>query len=591
MNISSSYDKFPVKDMPGYENEAVSGWRAVADTLKTRAQEVLKAKNRCIIVVDCYPGTDTNEVTGGLENIGAEAVFFSDDCTLLPEVLDEKLAENMTEDRVFGVMTTKTLDFAFDSDLIASAKTAIEAIETGIILVYGVGAALLAPGDILVYADLARWEIQLRWRKGLTNWRCNNPDAPILSKYKRGFFAEWRFADKHKRSIFQNIDFVLDTNRPKNPVMVTEKGFWAALNKVASEPFRTVPYFDPGVWGGQWMKDVCGLDRDQENFAWSFDGVPEENSLLFAFGNNILEIPAMDLVLSHPIDLLGQRVHARFGAEFPIRFDFLDTVGGQNLSLQVHPLTEYIQENFNMRYTQDESYYILDAKEDSSVYLGTKTGISPDEMISALKEAESGGNPFPADDFINKFLVKKHDHVLIPAGTIHCSSSNTMVLEVSATPYIFTFKLWDWGRLGLDGLPRPTHIEHGQKNIQWNRDTEWVKTQLLHRETILYQEEGCKIERTGLHEREFIDTFRYTLSAPCRIFTGDSVNMLNLVDGDECVVSSPNGHFEPFVVHYAETFIVPAGVTEYVLAPAKPDKEIMVLLATVQNPSGTYPEK
>lgn len=591
MNHQSSYDKFPIKNMNGYENEAQKGWQAILETIKSKAQEILKAKNRCVIVVDCYPCTDTAELLDGLKNLEATAVFFSDDCAFTPEKLDEKLADNMTEDRVFGVMTTKTLDFCFDRNLISEATTRIQAVEKGIILVYGVGASLLAQPDILIYSDLARWEIQLRWRNGLSNWRCNNSNAPILSKYKRGFFAEWRFADKHKKTLFSKLDYLLDTNRPGDPVMVSKKGFDAALKRVSAEPFRTVPYFDPGVWGGQWMKDVCGLDRSKENFAWSFDGVPEENSLLFAFGDTVMEIPAMDLVLSHPAELLGQRVHARFGAEFPIRFDFLDTIGGENLSLQVHPLTEYIQENFNMRYTQDESYYILDAREDSSVYLGVKKGISPEKMMSALRTAERGEKPFPAEEFINKFPVKKHDHILIPAGTIHCSSSNTMVLEVSATPYIFTFKLWDWNRLGLDGLPRPTHLDHGEKNIQWNRDTDWVQEQLLHRERVLYEEEGCKIERTGLHEREFIDTFRYTLTAPCRILTGDSVNMLNLVDGESAVITSPNNSFEPYTVHYAETFIIPAAVDEYIISPEKPGAEIKVLLATVQNPSGSYAVK
>ena len=114
--------------------------------------------------------------------------------------------------------------------------------------------------------------------------------------------------------------------------------------------------------------------------------MPEENSLLLEEGGTVMEIPAQDLVLTQPRALLGERVHARFGAEFPIRFDFLDTVGGQNLSLQVHPLTEYIQQNFGMHYTQDESYYILDAvpESDTAVYLGVKTGVNPDEMISAL---------------------------------------------------------------------------------------------------------------------------------------------------------------------------------------------------------------
>ena len=100
-------------------------------------------------------------------------------------------------------------------------------------------------------------------------------------------------------------------------------------------------------------------------------------------------------------------------------------------------------------------------------------------MISDLESAQRGEIVFDADKYINKFPAKKHDHFLIPAGTCHCSGKNAMVLEISATPYIFTFKLWDWQRLGLDGLPRPIHIEHGKQVIQWDRTTDWVKENLV----------------------------------------------------------------------------------------------------------------
>ena len=109
------------------------------------------------------------------------------------------------------------------------------------------------------------------------------------------------------------------------------------------------------------MKEVCDLPREAENYAWCFDCVPEENSLLLGFGDVSVEIPSINVVFQRPHELLGEAVHARFGTEFPIRFDFLDTMDGGNLSFQVHPLTEYIQQQFGIHYTQDESYYLLDA--------------------------------------------------------------------------------------------------------------------------------------------------------------------------------------------------------------------------------------
>ena len=140
-------------------------------------------------------------------------------------------------------------------------------------------------------------------------------------------------------------------------------------------------------------------------FAWCFDCVPEENSLYLGFGEVRFEIPSIDLVFSYPRELLGNPVYGRFGDEFPIRFDFLDTMDGGNLSLQVHPLTQYIQEKFGMHYTQDESYYILDAEEDASVYLGVKEGIVPEEMINALTEAQHTGH-FDAEKYVGNYPVK-----------------------------------------------------------------------------------------------------------------------------------------------------------------------------------------
>ena len=335
-----------------------------------------------------------------------------------------------------------------------------------------------------------------------------------------------------------------------------------------------MPYFDPGVWGGQWMKEKFDLDPSKKNYAWSFDCVPEENSLLMDVGGIVLETPAINLVFRHPHELLGEKVHARFGAEFPIRFDMLDTMKGGNLSLQCHPLTEYIQDTFGMHYTQDESYYLLDADASASpvVYLGKKTGVTREEFADALRASEKTGS-FDALRYVNAFPAKKHDHFLIPGGTIHCSGANCMVLEISATPYIFTFKMWDWGRVGLDGRPRPIHVEHALANIQFDRDTEWVRKNLVGRVETISDRPGVKEERTGLHEREFIETRRHWFTEPVAHDTCGGVNVLNLVEGEEATVESPIGAFAPFTVHYAETFIVPAAVGKYVVRPSGPGAE------------------
>ena len=167
------------------------------------------------------------------------------------------------------------------------------------------------------------------------------------------------------------------SGRPQNDIGRTVAAGFGG-NRNPSIPRETL--LRSRTWGGQWMREVCDLADGPPNYAWCFDCVPEENSLVFEFGGELVEVPAIDLVFSHPRELLGEAVHARFGTEFPIRFDFLDTMAGGNLSMQVHPLTEYIQQHFGMHYTQDESYYLLDAGDDSCVYLGLREGVDRDGL-------------------------------------------------------------------------------------------------------------------------------------------------------------------------------------------------------------------
>ncbi len=573
-----NYDKHPVKSVRGFDCQAFEGEETIASELQKKLVET--GKNKQLLCFDYYPGVDTEGLKRLAKRLSPACILDMNEAAKPEEVLEREFSDFITDDRVFGVMCHRNVETLYVSNRLEAIKKKIDETESGLVVLIGFGTRLIAEGDVYVYCSLTRWEIQLRYRKGAPNWNHTNYDAPVLSKYKRGFFIGFRMADRYKKRNIGAIDYLLETEDPDHPKMITGEAYKEALRCFANEPFRLEPYFDPGVWGGHWMQNNFELDPDAVNFAWSFDGVPEENAVNVRFGNVVVKLPAIDVVLQKPVELLGNRVHARFGTEFPIRFDMLDTVGGGNLSLQVHPLTEYIQDTFGMHYTQDESYYILDTgKEEGYVYLGVKRGVDREKMAADLRSSSKGEMLFPAEDYVNKVPVKKHDHVLIPAGTVHCSGQDVMVLEISATPYIFTFKLWDWGRIGLDGKPRPIHVEHGLKNIQWDRDTDFVYDQLIHREKTVEEREGVKAERTGLHEREFIDTVRYTLSAPCEVTMKDTVHVMNLVDGKSALIESVDGSFEAFEVHYAETAIVPASVGRYRIVPL--DTEIKMIVASI----------
>jgi len=570
----ANYDKWPTIHVPDSGAAAWRGWTAVAERLREALATASVGNRAPVLVIESYPGVDDEEISTALAHVLGDALWIPAREAMLPAAeVDRLIAPYLGgEDPLFGYLSHLQLDEFFVPEKRAALRATLET-STRPVVVIGPGAALLAPKpSILVYADLPRWEAQQRQRRGaIANLGSDNRSLKASLQYKRAYFIDWRVCDRHKQHTLDRWDFLLDTCVQGDPKLVSGNILRRAFAHCVTRPFRVMPLFDPGPWGGQWMKEVCDLDRSQPNYAWCFDCVPEENSLLLQFGSVRIEIPALDLVFAQPQALLGEPVYGRFGPEFPIRFDFLDTMGGGNLSLQVHPLTYYVQERFGMRYTQDESYYLLDAKPGAAVYLGRRNDADREAMFAALEAAQRGGPSFDADRYVARFPAGKHDHFLIPAGTLHCSGRDCMVLEISATPYIFTFKLWDWGRVGLDGLPRPINIARGRANVRWERDETYARNRLINQVSAIRSGPGWREERTGLHEAQFIETRRHWFTGltphdTCGERRG-SVEVLKLVAGEEALVESPDDAFAPFVVHYAETFIVPAAIGRYTLRP------------------------
>ncbi|QEE28921.1 mannose-6-phosphate isomerase [Terriglobus albidus] len=575
------YDKTPYLQVTTQDSDCLDGWPAIAEAIRASLPT-----GSGLVCIECYPGVFVDELSFFLhKELGPHLQLFAADWYLSPDQIDQLVEPYLSDDPVFGRMNSLAIRDFIDSEKLEATRADLPSMATDITIVIGTGASFLLPKfDLLLYADMARWEIQQRQRRGeIGNLGIPNRSERSSLKYKRSFFIDWRAADRLKTEVLPRSNFLIDTNIPSLPKMISTEQLQAGLSATVHQPFRVVPFFDPGPWGGHWMEEVFDLPRDQANYAWCFDCVPEENSLLLRFGKKTVEIPALDLVLFHPMELLGQAVVSRFGAEFPIRFDLLDTFEGGNLSLQVHPRNEYIQREFGMKYTQDESYYILEAKPNGSVYLGLKADINCETMAKELRAAQADDDTeFEAERYVNRFPAQKHDHFLIPAGTIHCSGRDTVVLEISATPYIFTFKLWDWGRVGLDGRPRPIHLDHGIENICWDRTTTWVEQALINRSETIAESDGWREELTGLHSAQFIETRRHWFTGTVPHDTKGNLNVLNLVHGPEAIVESPAGAFPPFTVHYAESFIVPAAVGAYTIRPATPGTTCATIKAFVR---------
>jgi len=441
------------------------------------------------------------------------------------------------DDPLFGRRCTlKMRDFVAPTKLPAAKRR----------IVYGSGAALVTDG-FLVYLDVPKNEIQFRMRAG-------NP----RTTYKRLYFVDWPVQREHQRELLPKLDLIVDTQRPDEPTAMSGATLRAALTQMSRNFFRVRPWFEPGPWGGQWMKQrFPGLPADAVNLAWSFELIVPENGLVFERDRKRVEV-AVDWLMFHDHKAVLGNCAERFRYEFPIRFDYLDTFDGGNLSVQCHPRPDYIRQHFGETFTQDETYYITDCAPDANVYLGFRDGVKPDEFRNAL------ASTLDVERWVNKIPAQKHGLYLIPNGTIHCSGKNCLVLEISATPYIFTFKMFDWNRLDLEGKPRPLNIDRALENLYFDRPVSELMSQphviepgLIHLPT---------------HREHFYDVHRFEFTGSVSARTEGSPHILNVVEGESVILETGNGLRKRF--NFAETFVVPAAAESYRLVSERPVKVI-----------------
>lgn len=474
------------------------------------------------------------------------------------------------DDPVFGTRFTGHLRDFFDTHAVLQLQPDPNA---DISIVYGCGAALVDWADsALVYVDIPKNEIQFRSRAKCANNLGKVQALDPKPAYKRFYFVDWPVLNAHKAELLARIDIVVDGQHPDDPTFMLGDDLRAALTALSQTCIRVRPWFEPGPWGGQWIKQhIPQLAQDVPNYAWSFEAILPENGLLFRSDGLLLEVSFDCLMHQHYREVLGKAA-ARFGTEFPIRFDLLDTFEGGNLSVQCHPRPDYIKQHFGENFTQDETYYILDCAADAQVYLGFCEGIQPAAFRAALERSYQEGSPFDVERFVNIEPAQRHDLFLIPNGTLHCSGRNTLVLEISATPYIFTFKMYDWMRMDLDGAPRPLNIARAMDNLYFERQGQRAKDELIAKPNVIAHGVDWQLVHLPTHPEHFYDVHRIEFANEFVCETQQQCHVLNLVEGTSILIELKDGARQRF--NFAETFIVPAAVQRYRLinegnAPAK----------------------
>lgn len=185
--IPCNYDKLPCTPVDGSLRK---GW----DDITKLWKQLFSKKEKNVLVFETYPGVYKEEIVAGLNLLCPDIFIDMEDLYKEEEEIRCMTERYMTDDVLFGYISSLSVADYLDPGKVEKAIERIHAC-TGTVVIYGTGAALVCPEpDLLVYADMARWEIQQRFRRHeVKALGVDNRQDAVSLQYKRGYFNDWRY--------------------------------------------------------------------------------------------------------------------------------------------------------------------------------------------------------------------------------------------------------------------------------------------------------------------------------------------------------------------------------------------------------------
>lgn len=579
----SPYDEPSAINRPQLSEETITslvkGINNVAEEIVT---QMLREEGGAIYAIEGYPSVDflplVNMCVGKIQLAGCDAkVINVADYYLSAAELEAKFAPYLPMDRkkdpvlLFGKRFEEGYPGIFDSNAYARllCELKLARAEKQTVLIYGFGSThseeLRELVDKIIYMDVIPKEAVLRAKSGRMVNIGDKVAKPFKQMMRRAYYVDFDISLLLRRELMRNgcVDFYIDSTNEYR--MLPKKAFDETMHALAQQPFRTTPVYIEGVWGGQFVKKLRNVPEVMKNIAWSFDFIPMEVSVRIEIGDDIMSFPFYTFLQNEETAIMGERCVDKFDGFFPIRFNYDDTYHSSgNMSIQVHSGAEYNKENFGEFGRQDESYYIVEAGHGAKTYLGFREEIDPDEFLEKAKESEKKHTVIDYKKYINAVDSKPGVQVMIPAGTIHASGQNQVILEIgSLTVGSYTYKLYDYLRLDIDGVPRPIHTYHGENVLRKERKANWINSNVVQTPRVVREGENWRETILGEHELLYFSLRHLEFETEIEDDTNGKFHVLSLVNGRQVMIESIDNPSVCYKQNFMDIIVIPASVGRY----------------------------
>ena len=447
-----------------------------------------------------------------------------------------------------------------------------------LVVVYGYGSLIreFRPlYDVKCWFDITPMNSMLRIRAGEYANLGKKHTGIINRTIRRCYYCDFENAVQLRKELFDTgeLDWYFLDNDHSNLQMMPFSTFADICAQLVKYPFRAKPCYLEGVWGGSYMKEKRHLPQKMRNAAWVFDFIPMEVSVLVKAGEQMLDINYCSFVHKEGVALMSEKCVRKYKGYFPIRFNWDDSYHSTgNMSIQCHSGGKFNVENYNEFGRQDESYYVVVTGQDAKTFIGFRDDADIPAFFKEIEAADTEHTPCDYMKYVSYEESRPGLQVMLPAGTIHSSGRNQVILEIgSLTIGSYTYKMYDYLRLDFDGKQRPIHTHLGELNVRKDRRHSVIHDPsspeyIVQQPRLDAEGDGWKEFILGENPQMYISLRRLEFEKTCEQDTrGEKFHVLTLVDGDHVRIRSKAHPERFFDLDFMEIACVPASMGEYVI--------------------------